>query len=74
MSCHHSILVSELKVLNPKSACSNYPQIESVHRRDFVRYTLLPMLVYFFGKSGVVPITNLMLNNLKNVKAWAPLP
>lgn len=42
MSCHHSTLVSELKVLNPKSACSNYPQIESVHRCDFVTIHVAP--------------------------------
>lgn len=42
MSCHHFILASQLKVLNPKSACSNYPQIESVHHRDFVTIRVAP--------------------------------
>ncbi len=37
-------------------------------------YTFLSLLVHFSGKPGVVPITHLMLNNHKNVKAWALLP
>lgn len=42
MSCHHSILASQLRVLNPKSACSNYRQIENVRRSDFVTIHVAP--------------------------------